>query len=616
MSARDGRIVLPDGMSYRVLVLPQVTTMTPPLLRKVKELVEAGATVIGQRPLKSPSLADYPKCDDEVKKLADELWGDCDGKTVKEHACGKGRVVWGLTAEEVLAKAGVPPDFRAGPFVRWIHRSAEGAEVYFVAGGNQQAAETVCEFRVTGKRPEFWQPETGRIQPAPAYDEAGGCTRVPIRFEPSGSVFVVFRGGAAQLSQRVVSVTRDGREMLSLAAGPAQNRDVTNTFTMAVWVKPDADTALPAETNAGITAYQLDRNDVLYPPPGHEVYGEGQAGAGIAAGRNGVCVHEHGASYFPAVLVYAAPLTDWTHVAVVYRDGTPSLYLGGKLVRKGLKGPMTVHPGVGVPHGRSVAPFKGGVAGLQQFDRALTEAEIAQLAVKPPAAGELDSGPAIDLASGDVWRPGSYAVKTADGETRQFQLAALPDPLTVGGPWELRFPPNGGAPERVTLERLVSWPEHLDGGVKYFSGTATYVKTFSLAPDWAAKDRRVYLDLGKVQVMAEVRLNGKDLGVLWEPPYRVDATGAVKAGENALEVKVTNLWVNRMIGDEQLPEDSKRNSNGTLAEWPAWLLEGKPSPTGRVTFTSWRLWKKGEPLLESGLLGPVTLRAAERMEAK
>ena len=74
--------------------------------------------------------------------------------------------------------------------------------------------------------------------------------------------------------------------------------------------------------------------------------------------------------------------------------------------------------------------------------------------------------------------------------------------------------------------------------------------------------------------------------------------------------------IDRMIGDEQLPEDSKRNPNGTLAEWPAWLLEGKPSPTGRVTLTSWRLWKKGEPLLESGLLGPVTLRAAERMDAK
>jgi hypothetical protein len=111
--------------------------------------------------------------------------------------------------------------------------------------------------------------------------------------------------------------------------------------------------------------------------------------------------------------------------------------------------------------------------------------------------------------------------------------------------------------------------------------------------------------------MAQVKLNGKDLGILWKPPFRADVTGAVKAGENTLEVKVVNLWVNRMIGDEQLPEDSQRNPDGTLKQWPQWLLDGKPSPTGRHTFTSWRLWKKDSPLRESGLLGPVRLQTAQ-----
>ena len=118
----------------------------------------------------------------------------------------------------------------------------------------------------------------------------------------------------------------------------------------------------------------------------------------------------------------------------------------------------------------------------------------------------------------------------------------------------------------------------------------------------------MYLDLGDVQVMAEVKLNGKDLGILWKPPYRVEITGVAKPGDNALEVKVTNLWINRMIGDEQLPEDSDRNPDGSLKAWPRWLQEGKPSPTGRYTFTSWRLWKKDSPLVKSGLLGPVFLR--------
>jgi hypothetical protein len=88
----------------------------------------------------------------------------------------------------------------------------------------------------------------------------------------------------------------------------------------------------------------------------------------------------------------------------------------------------------------------------------------------------------------------------------------------------------------------------------------------------------------------------------------VEVTGVLQRSENTLEIKVVNLWVNRMIGDEKLPEDSERNPNGTLKAWPAWLAEGKPSPAGRFTFTSWRLWKKDDPLAPSGLLGPVTLQ--------
>ena len=117
-------------------------------------------------------------------------------------------------------------------------------------------------------------------------------------------------------------------------------------------------------------------------------------------------------------------------------------------------------------------------------------------------------------------------------------------------------------------------------------------------------------------MIAEVKLNGKDLGILWKPPFRVEVTGALKPGENTLEVKVVNLWVNRQIGDEQLPEDSDRKPDGTLKSWPQWVQEGKPSPTGRYTFTSWRLWKKNDALLESGLLGPVTLSTSEVVTLK
>jgi hypothetical protein len=107
--------------------------------------------------------------------------------------------------------------------------------------------------------------------------------------------------------------------------------------------------------------------------------------------------------------------------------------------------------------------------------------------------------------------------------------------------------------------------------------------------------------------MARVNLNGKDFGVLWKPPFRVDVTDVMKPGVNRLEVKVVNLWPNRMIGDEQLAPDSERKPNGMLKEWPQWLLDDKPSPAGRYTFSSWQAWKKDSPLQESGLIGPVKI---------
>ena len=181
---------------------------------------------------------------------------------------------------------------------------------------------------------------------------------------------------------------------------------------------------------------------------------------------------------------------------------------------------------------------------------------------------------------------------------------------------EFAIPPRAGAPERVTLEKLISWSEHAYPGVKYFSGMATYRKTIDLPRELFGTDRRLYLELGDVQVMARVKLNGRDLGVLWKPPYRVEITDAAKPGENRLEIGVVNLWPNRMIGDEQLPEDSDRNPNGTLKAWPKWVLEGKPSPTGRYTFTTWRLWKKGDALLESGLIGPVRILTAKTIQSE
>jgi hypothetical protein len=208
---------------------------------------------------------------------------------------------------------------------------------------------------------------------------------------------------------------------------------------------------------------------------------------------------------------------------------------------------------------------------------------------------------------------GKYACMTASGKTLRASLPAATPAAELVGPWQVRFAPRSGSPIEITLQKLISWTKYTNMSVKYYSGEATYVKSFVAPHEILSKSQRVNLDLGNVQVMARVTLNGKDLGTCWKPPFRVDVTGIVAPGENHLEVRVVNLWPNRLIGDEQLPEDSDRNPDGTLKNWPAWLLEGKPSPAGRQTFVSWRLWKKTDALLDSGLIGPVRLEAVSQL---
>ena len=139
---------------------------------------------------------------------------------------------------------------------------------------------------------------------------------------------------------------------------------------------------------------------------------------------------------------------------------------------------------------------------------------------------------------------------------------------------------------------MISWTKHPETGVKYFSGTATYLKEFDLPAGMLGADKVVRLELGRVKNLAEVKLNGKDCGVLWKTPFQVDVTDAVRAGKNQLEVRLTNLWPNRMIGDAGLP------------------------PEKRYTYATWSPYKADSPLLESGLLGPVQLRSALRLELK
>jgi hypothetical protein len=161
---------------------------------------------------------------------------------------------------------------------------------------------------------------------------------------------------------------------------------------------------------------------------------------------------------------------------------------------------------------------------------------------------------------------------------------------TIEGPWEVAFQPDRGAPPKIMLDRLTSWSENADAGVKYFSGTGTYTKTLEASRNWFTPGNRVWIDLGDVANLAEVSVNGTPLGVVWKKPYRVDATDALKPGSNQLEIKVTDLWRNRIIGDHQ------------------------PTATMKYSFTSPAFYKADSPLIPSGLLGPVEIIAESQVK--
>lgn len=399
-AVKDGRIVLPDGMSYRLLVLPKDRVMTVELATKVKELIDAGATVLGPPPERTPGLGDSPRGDAKLAEIAAAVWGDTGNATATSRPVTSGRVFTESTIVDALQAVGVAPDFTSDVPLKWIHRATPEADIYFVANPSNAAVKAACVIRGNARSPEQWNPLTGQCHDLPAYSIDGGSTRLTLALEPAGSTFIVLRK-PIDATRRIVSALPDG---------------VNDTVT---------------ETTAG--------------------------------------------------------------------------------------GPVRL-----------------------QF---------------------------------------------ADGKTRTIDAGRLPAPLGLAGPWTLHFPPNIGAPRAVTFDALQSLADHKTPGIKYFSGTVRYETDFTV--DAAAfTGRRAWIDLGDVQVAARVKLNDQDLGVAWRPPYRIDATDALRPGRNRLSVEVATLWPNRMIGDKTL----------------------KTTPP--IAATTWNPFRPNAKLLPAGLIGPVRVTFA------
>jgi hypothetical protein len=449
VEVRDGSLVLPQGKRYAFLVLPDRDFMLPAVARRLKQLVSAGAVIVGPRPVRSPSMAGFPESDREVEAIGRELWGAIDGRIIFTHGYGKGLVKWGKSADEVLAELKIEPDLVFTPAapddIQYTHRVEGQDEIYFIANLRDKPARFSASFRTTGKAPEIWRPEDGTRAAAGIWSRHAGRTSVELALDGVESVFVIFRRRAQS-----------------------------------------ADPITAARTTA----------DPIY---------------------------------------------------VVSGDADGRLHLRGA--------------------------------------------------------------------------PGVYRLTRASGKEQTIHLPATPRALPLNGPWKVSFPAGWGASRNLTLDHLISWPQSADHGIKYFSGTARYSADIDVPAEMFRPDLSIVLDLGKVKNLAEIVINGRDVGVLWHAPFARDVTRAIQPGINHLEINITNLWPNRLIGDEQEPDDctwGKAFDDPTtppgmvgkpLAEFPSWFLAKTPRPSpGRFTFTTWNYFTKDSPLLESGLLGPVVLR--------
>lgn len=365
----NGKLVLPDGMSYSILVLPGTKTMTLPVLKKISELVKAGATATGARPERTPGLSGYPESEEEFNLLVKDLWGDLDGISRTRRICGKGKIFWGMPLNKILVKEGIIPDIEysvpPGSRIDWIHRKDGDVDIYFAVNPSDKAVKAEIKFHVSGKQAELWNPVTGEIKTLRC-NISDDCTTVNLNLHERESAFLVF--------------------------------------------------------------------------------------------------------------------------------------------------------------------------------------------------GRKDSSP----------------------QASEFEEKAPVLMANIHGPWEIVFPPEMGAPGRIVIDTLKSWTEFKDDGIKYFSGTAVYTVNFRLSKKSIQEGSLFRLDLGKVCDLAEISINGIPAGVLWSAPFSADITGLLRKGENKIEVKITNQWTNRLIGDLKSPPGQKILSPG------AFIFPGRQPD-------------------DSGLIGPVRL---------
>ena len=506
---KNGCIVLPSGMKYRLLVLPSSGRISVKSLSKVHELVQAGAVVLGYPAKETPGLEGYPSSDAKLASLTKAMWG---GLSVNPGAgkrkVGKGYVMWNMTAEQALKALNVAPDMKVlsdYSRINFIHRQTGNVDIYFVCNAGQNPVQANIAFRVNGKVPEIWHPDTGKMETPATYTRTTSGTIVPVRLDGTGSLFVVFR----KQNSAAASV-----KMVKQSIDKAVVRKPLTILSAVYGVIGDAQRSIDITQKVS----KLVKNNSLE-------------------------------------LVASNSLTGQDPASMVVKQFAIKYKLGDTLFDE-------IYPENG-----SVFIQTDGSA----FDTAWATTD---------AAGKLTL---------TATKSGSYNVTLSNGRVKKVVVNALPQ-MTIASPWQVSFQQGWGAPANTTFNKLIDWSTSEDDGIRHYSGTAVYTTQFTVGKNMIAGDRRLYLDLGKVSIMATVTLNGKKLTTLWKPPFRTDVTGILKPGKNVMEVSVINTWVNQLIKDAGRPADQKK------------------------TWLTWQPYGANSRLEPSGLIGPVTIVSNEEIK--
>lgn len=551
LTVKDGKLTLPHGMSYGVLVLTPMELCSPEYLAHVNRLVDQGATILLPDKMPRGYLGMNSSKDKEVRSLATILWTKVGERNIY-HSDDLG---------ENLRNLNITPDFsfvseNVDAQIHFTHRTYEGKDIFFVTNHRRRGEKITATFRVDGKVPTLWDAETGEAGIPIAFKQENGETKITFSLSESGSAFIVFDEGEFDVSSDIAEVVpkRSLEEPLN------------DTFSVSLWAKPETFAA------SGL-------NFLIFPDRGAERYGKGHAVVGMSMGRTGVRIYER-ESENEVVLEADTPIAGWTFVTLVYSGGVPTLYLNGEKVAEGKKSLYTCSPAYDVPMAdeQFIRSFEGDHTPVCYVAKALSHSEI------------------------------------MDEYLKGLPAPSLPDCVevmrTLDTDWTVKFPVCSKAPSEMKMEVLSSLSDHDDFNVKHFSGKATYEKTFRLSKKDLRGKSSIILDLGRVENIAEVRVNGHEPVLFWKAPYRIDITSYVVPGENTVSIDVTNLYPNRIIGDEHLPEKYEYDEYGRIKEFPSWYVN-QQEDTGRerVLFIPWKYYDKTDPLLDSGLLGPVRLLA-------